>query len=346
MSNALDGEPQSTSLGGTASGHRIHKIGYGLMMMTWTPNPTPDEQAFEAIKTAIELTPKDQKLLINSGEFYGNNPRTANLELISRFFTAHPELADRVFLSVKGGTKADVLEPDSSPENLRRSVDAILKALNGKKKLDLFECARVDRKVPIEKTMETLKGLVAEGKFDHIGISEVSAETLKKANDVVGIAAVEIEVSPWSYEEETKKVIATAGDLDIPVVAYAPLGRGFLTGKLKREDLPEGDFRRHLARFQEESQKHNQKIVDALTAIAEKKGVTTAQLSIAWVSSLGPNVVPLPGSSKASRVKENLDAGKIRFTEEELKEINEVLANHPVKGARYFGGGAEEALWG
>jgi len=166
MSIYIDGEPQSTHLGGTATQVNVYKIGYGLMMMTWTPNPTPAEQAFEAFKTAIDLVPQGQKLFINSGEFYGHNPRTANLELIARFFTKYPELADRCFLSVKGGVKPTELAPDSSPENLRRSVDAILKALDGKKKMDLFECARVDSKVSIEDTITTLKGLVAEGKFD------------------------------------------------------------------------------------------------------------------------------------------------------------------------------------
>jgi len=346
MSYSLDGEPQSTQLGGTASTVQIYKIGLGLMMMTWTPNPTPDEQAFETIKTAIDYVPAGQKLFINSGEFYGFKPRTANLELLARFFAKYPELADRTFLSVKGGVEADSLEPNSSPENLRRSVDAVLAALDGKKRLDLFQCARVDKRVSIEDTINTLKVLQEEGKFDHIGISEVSAETVKRANAVQGIAAVEIEVSPWSYEEETKKVIAITQALDIPVIAYSPLGRGFLTGKLKRDDLPEGDFRRNLSKFQKEAEAHNQKIVDALEAIATKKHISTAQLSLAWVSSLGSNIVPLPGSSKASRVKENLDSAKVILTEEELKEINDALEKHTVMGDRYWGEASKKQLWG
>ncbi|KAG8999879.1 hypothetical protein FRB90_011921, partial [Tulasnella sp. 427] len=300
---STDPEPQIASLGGTASSVMINKVALGLMMLTWTPTPVPDEQAFEAIKAGIEHVPKDRKLLINSGEFYGGQDHfTANLELIARFFTKYPELADRTFLSVKGGTAPNAIHiTDSSPENLRRSVDAVLKALDGKKRLDMFECARVDPKFPIEKIMENLKALQAEGKFDHIGISEVSAETLKKANAVVGIAAVEIEVSPWSYEQETRDVIETAADLKIPVIAYAPLGRGFLTGQLKKEDLPEGDMRRRFARFQDEAMAANQKIVDSLEAIAKKKGISNAELSIAFVSNLGPHMIPLPGSSKAHR---------------------------------------------
>ncbi|KAG8996475.1 hypothetical protein FRB94_008271 [Tulasnella sp. JGI-2019a] len=335
---------ESTHLGGTASNVEIYKIGLGLMMMTWTPNPTPDEQAFETIKTAIDLVPADKKLFINSGEFYGVSPRTANLHLISRFFTKYPELADRTFLSVKGGTEAESLTPNGSPENIRRSVDAVLAALDGKKKLDLFQCARVDEKVGIESMMKSLKGLVEEGKFNHIGVSEVSAATLRKANAIHKVTAVEIEVSPWAYEDETKKVITTAKELGVTVIAYSPLGRGFLTGKLNPKDLPDGDFRKSLDKFQDEAAKHNQKIVDALTAIAEKKNSTSAQLSLAWVASLGNNVVPIPGSSKASRVKENLGAAKLVLTDGDLKEITAALEENTVQGGRY-NAAMGHALW-
>ncbi|KAG8988710.1 hypothetical protein FRB90_002595 [Tulasnella sp. 427] len=336
-------------LGGSASNIKIHKTGLGLMMLTWTPTPTPDNQAFAAIKAAIDLVPADEKLLINSGEFYGGQEHfTANLELVARFFTKYPELADRTFLSVKGGTSAEALHiVDGSPANLRRSVDAINAALGGKKKLDLFECARVDPKIPIEEVMGTLKELIKEGKFDHIGVSEIGAESLKKAAAVAPIAAVEIEVSPWSYEEETKNVIATAGELKIPVVAYSPLGRGFLTGQLKKEDLPEGDMRLRFSRFQDEALAHNQKIVDVLTAIAEKKGLTNAQLSLAWVSNLGPHMVPIPGSSKVHRVQENFKGGNIKLTQEEVESITNAVEGVGVKGGRYFDMSKEqEHRWG
>ncbi|KAG8939270.1 hypothetical protein FRC04_006734 [Tulasnella sp. 424] len=341
-------ESLSTTLGGSASNVRISKAGLGLMLLTWVPNPVPDEQAFAAIKAAIDLVPTDQKLFINSAEFYGHEPLTANLDLLARFFTKYPELADRTFLSVKGGTSGPALRTvDGSPENLRRSVDAINKALDGKKRLDLFECARVDPNIPIEQTMETLKGLVKEGKFDHIGVSEISAESLKKAASVAPIAAVEIEVSPWSYEEETKKVIATCAELKIPVAAYSPLGRGFLTGQLKKEDLPEGDIRLHFARFQDEALAHNQKIVDALAAIAEKKGLTNAQLCLAWVSNLGPQIVPIPGSSKVHRVQENFVGCNIKLSEEEVDSIKAAIEDIGVKGGRYLGLSKEqEYRWG
>jgi pyridoxine 4-dehydrogenase len=190
------------------------------MGFTWVPKPVADEQAFESIKAGIDALPTGVKAFLNggqynlnpssyyglnrhAGEFYG--PDRSNLYLISRFFKKYPEYADRTFLSIKGGHGADDHIPNSSAENLRRSVNAINEALGGAKRLDLFESARVDPKVPIEETIKNLKILIDEGLFDYIGLSECKAETLKRAHAVHPIAAVEIEVSLFSYEEETKK---------------------------------------------------------------------------------------------------------------------------------------------
>ncbi|KAI8998519.1 aldo/keto reductase [Trametes punicea] len=322
---------KTAKLGGTASDIVVGKVA------SWDPNdPLPDEQLFEAIKAGIDAMPPGVKMLLNSGEFYGPNMSTANLELLARFFEKYPQYADRTFLSVKGGNKENSLTPDSSPENLRRSVDKVNAALSGTKRLDLFECARVAKNVAVEDAIRTLAELKKEGKFDHIGMSECSAQTLKRANAVHPIAAVEIEVSVWSYEEETKRVIATAKELGIPVIAYSPLGRGFLTGTISSlNDLPPGDMRRHLSRFQEENFKYNMTLVDGIKAIAARKNITPAQLCIAWVSSRGPHVIPLPGSTSKRRVLENLDAGDIELTEAELTEIDNIMAKHAVKGGRY-----------
>ncbi|EMD38423.1 hypothetical protein CERSUDRAFT_113579 [Gelatoporia subvermispora B] len=323
-------------LGGTATNVTVAKVAHGLMMMTWTPNPVPEEQAFEAIKAGVDALPAGVKMVLNSGEFYAQDLGTANLKLVSRFFEKYPEYADRTFLSVKGGVNRKVLGPDSSPENLRASVDNINAALRGTKKLDLFQCARVDQNHPIEETIKILSELIKEGKFDHIGMSECSAATLRRGHSVYPITIVEIEVSPWSYEEETKKVIAAAKELDISVAAYSPLGRGFLTGTIKSlDDLPEDDMRRRFSRFQPENFKHNLQLVDALKAIAERKNITPAQLCIAWVSNLGPHVLPLPGSSHKKRTLENLAGGDVELTPEEVAEINAAISGHEVKGARY-----------
>jgi len=189
--------------------------------------------------------------------------------------------------------------------------------------------------------------LVKEGKFDYIGLSECSAETLKSANAVHPIAAVEIEVSPWSYEEETKRVIATAKDLGVAVVAYAPLGRGFLTGRIKsRADLDKDDPRLRYDRFSEENIQHNVKIVEELTAIANRKGITPAKLSLAWVRYLGSHVISIPGSSHKSRILENLASVNVKLSQGELNEINAVLKRHQVQGDRYYGANINALTWG
>jgi pyridoxine 4-dehydrogenase len=173
------------------------------MMMTWTPTPVSDEQAFAAIKGGIDALPPGVKMFLNSGgvhlvssislhlrvwlllaEFYGQGLTTANLDLLARFFTKYPEYADRTFLSVKGGSVPGQLVSDGSRANLRRSVDAILKALRGTKRLDLFEPARRDSNYEIEQYAEPLNEMVKEGKFDYIGLSEVGAETVRRAHKV------------------------------------------------------------------------------------------------------------------------------------------------------------------
>lgn len=153
------------------------------MLMTWTPSPTPDAQAFESFKAGIDAVPAPAKALINAGEFYG--PNLTNIKLLARFFAANPGYADRVFLSVKGalGRNGEIV-PDDSPENIRASVEAVVKALDGTKKLDLFQPARMDGKVQVEDVVNTLKGLIEEGLFDYIGLSEISADTLRRAAKV------------------------------------------------------------------------------------------------------------------------------------------------------------------
>ncbi|KAI6005525.1 aldo/keto reductase [Pisolithus albus] len=350
---------RTTTLGGTASDIVVGKVAHGLMLMTcvkwhgvrsqsyphqccsWKRDVVPDEQCFEAIKAGIDTLPPGAKMLLVAGEFYGHNLSTTNIEMLARFFEKYPTYADKTFLSVKGGLAPNSFQPDCSPANLRRSVETINEKLRGTKRLDLFESARVDPNVPIEVSIAALAELKKEGKLDHIGMSECSAASLRRGNAVHPISVVEIEISPWSYEEETKNVIATANELGIAVAGYAPLGRGFLTGQIKRfEDLPEGDPRRTMPRFQDDAMRHNFAIVDALSEIAKKKNITPAQLSIAWVGALGPHVIPLPGSSVRL---ENCAVGDIELTQEELDEINRVIDTADIQGERYA---TAATLWG
>ncbi|KAJ4475004.1 aldo/keto reductase [Lentinula aciculospora] len=336
---------QGIKLGGTASEISVGKVAHGLMTMTWTPNPVSDEQAFEAIKAGVDSLPAGVKMFLNSGEFYDNSWGPGNLKLLSRFFIKYPDYTEKTFLSVKGAMSAS--GPDGSLQNLRRSVDNIQRELGSVKKLDLFEPARIDPKLTVETMMENLVILLKEHKFSHIGLSECNANTLRKAHSVYPITAVEIEVSPWAYEENQKAVIATATELNVSVLAYSPLGQGFLTGTIKSPvDLPDGDMRMKYDRFKEENFNTNLAIVEGLKAIATKKAITPAQLCIAWVASLGPTIIPLPGSSKASRTLENLHGGYVQLTQDELRAIKEVISAHPVAGERYYGAAVQMYLWG
>ncbi|KAG8909864.1 hypothetical protein FRC01_006682 [Tulasnella sp. 417] len=286
----------TVQLGGTAIDTSIHKIGLGSMTLTWGPDAS-DERSFGIIKTAIELTPPDQKLFLNSAEFYGEDRDVANLGMLSRFFGKFPELTDRTFLSVKG-----------------------------QKKIDLFQCCRVDPTIPVESAIRTLADLVKEGKFDHVGLSECSARTLLRANVVHPITAVEIEISPFSYEDETRAVIVASQELNVTVIAYSPLGHGFLTGKFNKQDLGARDIRRHLARFQDGAMAHNQQIVDILVAAADTRSITAGQLCIAWVAALGSNIVPLPGTTKVDRLLENMKSVNIELRSDDTSELTEALA--------------------
>jgi len=327
----------------------VNKIGHGLMSMTWqVVAPKSDEECFETIKAGVDSLPNGVKMFLNGGEFYGpENHMTANLDMLSRFFEKYPDYAEKTFLSVKGGAKANERTLDGSAANTTRSVNAVLERLRGKKKLDLFECARVDPKVPLEETIGVLAEFVKEGKIGSIGMSEVRAETLLHGHKIHPIAAVEIEVSPWEYGPEQQAVIKAAKENNIAVVAYSPIGRGFLSGEIKKfEDIPETDLRRYFPRFHPDNFDKNFDIVNKLSGIAKAKNVTPAQLSIAWVSSLGDHVIPIPGSSRKDRTLENLAGNNVKLTADELKQVNEVIDNATFVGNRYPGDQKAAFLWG
>ncbi|KAI9067114.1 aldo/keto reductase [Trametes sanguinea] len=337
----------TAQLGGTASHVTVAKVSHGLMMMTWRAVPISDEEAFETIKAGVDALPSGVKMFLNSGAFYANDASTANLEMLARFYTKYPEYAERTFLSVKHRSRpSHLIVPLCSPENLRRSVDEVLHVLGGTKRLDLFQPARIDPKYSVEEIVGTLAQFVREGKFDHIGLSECAAHTLRRGNAVHPISVVEIEVSPTSYEDETKKVLATAEELGVAVAGYSPLGRGLLLGTItKFADLHPNDMRVKYTRFQEENLSHNVVIARAIAKIAARKGCSAAQLCIGWVGSLGEKVIPLPGASSKSRVLENLAGGNVVLTDEEKEEITRIVNEHPVKGGRY-GATIDVALWG
>ena len=237
----------------------IGHIGYGLMGLTWKKTPPPQSQSFSAMRTALA----NGANLWNGGEMYGP-PERNSCHLLNEYFTKYPEDAEKVVLSIKGGIFGEPV--DWSEENVRRSVEDCLKVLAGKKSIDIFECARVDQNLPIEDTVRVLYGLQKEGKIGGIGLSEASANTIRRAAAVAPIAAVEVELSLWATDVLRNDIASTCAELGIPIVAYSPLSRGALTGKIIRTnaDIPEDDLRRHLPKFQDDVLEANNKVTEEI----------------------------------------------------------------------------------
>ncbi|PIL36668.1 hypothetical protein GSI_00357 [Ganoderma sinense ZZ0214-1] len=324
----------TTKLGGTATNVVVAKVAGAT--------PIPDEQAFESIKSSIDALPEGVKMMLNSAEFYGHGGTTGNLELLARFFEECPDYADKPFLSVKGGA-IGFGKISGRADDLRNSVDKSIVALRGTKKIE----------VPIENIVGYLVEFFREGKFDHIGLSECRAEGLHDLG-VYPISVVEIQISPISYEEETKKVLAASAELNISVAAYScphfgfyPLGHGLIAGKIKgMGDLPAGSWMRDLTRLKDENLPANLRLIDAILAMAAKKNCTPGQLSIAWVGALGEKVNPLPGSTRKERTLENLHGGEAVLSKEDLDEFAQLLDANPVKGDQDFWDAVDLKLWG
>ncbi|KAF2401361.1 Aldo/keto reductase [Trichodelitschia bisporula] len=323
----------------TVCGKTVGPIGYGLMGLTWRSEPLPQEVAFPAMRAALMSGAN----LWNGGELYGTPDRNS-LHLLNEYFTKYPEDAEKVVLSIKGGLKPGILMPDGSPENIQRSIEECLTVLEGKKFLDQFECARVDPNTPIEITIAAIQKYVEAGKIGGISLSEVGANTIRRAAKVAKISAVEVELSLWATDIFENGIAKACAELDIPIIAYSPIGRGFLSGQLKSpEDIPEGDFRRYIPRFMGDAFYQNLKLVDEVNTVASKKGVTPAQIAIAWVRAQSerngnPVIIPIPGASSESRVKEN--SADITLTEEEFAEIESIRKNFKPVGERYGAHGA------
>ncbi|KAF2639811.1 Aldo/keto reductase [Massarina eburnea CBS 473.64] len=316
--------------------------GYGLMGLTWRANPQPAENSFEAMKTALAKG----AYFWNGGELYGT-PERNSLHLLNEYFTKYPEDADKVVLSIKGGLVPGTLNPDNSEANVSRSIEECLKVLDGKKSLDIFECARLEPNTPIESMIGTIAKYVKAGKVGGIGLSEVGAESIRRAHKVHPIAAVEVEFSLYCTDILTNGVAQTCAELDIPIIAYSPLGRGFLTGQWKTlDDIPKDSHIRYFPRFQPDVFDENIKLAEEVQKIAAAKGVTPAQIALGWVVAHSgkdglAQILAIPGSTTSARVEENSKPAVLN--EEDLATIGEVLKKIEIKGARYPGGaGGEE----
>ncbi|GAA5868979.1 hypothetical protein JCM16303_000326 [Sporobolomyces ruberrimus] len=309
----------------------VGAVGSGWMRHDWAPTPTSDEQAFESFKTALSLG----STFWNSGAFYSSSDdKTANLKRIARFIEKYPEHRDSFFLSVKGGLEPN-FTPNADLDFLRKDVENINKQLGGRK-MDLYEMARVDTNLGIEKSMKNLIKLRDEGHFKYIGLSECSAETIKKASAIGPVSAVEVEFSPFCPDIQSNGVLDACKEFGITLICYSPLGGGILSGKIKsNQDFEDGDMRKDWDRFSDENMPHNLKLVEKIKAIAEKKDVTPAQLAVAWALHQSDLIVPLPGSTRPEGVKESVEAANIKLTQEELDQIRKAVDEADIKGVRY-----------
>ena len=329
----------------TLVSQKIHTTGYGLMGLTWRASPPPQPQAFSAMRAALSTGAN----FWDGGEFYGT-PERNSLHLLNEYFTEYPKDAEKVVLSIKGGMVPGQLKPDGSAENTRRSIEECLRVLDGKKKLDIWEPARVDPNIPIEITMRAAQEFVEAGKLGGIALSECSANTIRRAAKETTIVAVEVEFSIWSTEILENGVASACAELGIPIVAYSPLGRGFLTGQIRKlEDLPEDDIRRHYPRFQPGNFEKNIQLVDELERIAKAKGCTPGQVGIAWVKAKSaseglPIFIPIPGATTEERVREN--AVDVELSENDVKEIDGLIAEIEVAGGRYPAAHGSALLFG
>ena len=223
---------------------------------------------------------------------------------------------------------------NSQPDHIRNAVEGSLKRLQVEV-IDLLYQHRVDPKVPIEDVAGTVKALIQEGKVKHFGLSEAGAQTIRRAHAVLPVTALQSEYSLWTRQHEAE-IIPTIEELGIGLVAYSPLGKGFLAGKIDENTrFAEGDIRNVLPRFTEDARKANVELIELLNKFAERRKASSAQIALAWVLAQKPWIVPIPGTTKLHRLKENIGAVDIALTEEELQEIEKASAHIKVVGTRY-----------
>jgi len=306
----------------------VSELGLGCMGMSEFYGRTDEAEAIATIHRALELG----VTLLDTADAYG--PFTNEL-LVGR---AIEGWRDQVVLATKFGNVrgpgGERLGIRGDPNYVRQACDASLERL-GVDYIDLYYQHRVDRNTPIEETVGAMAELVAAGKVRHLGLSEASPATIRRAHAVHPISALQTEYSLWSRDPEDD-VLPTVRELGISFVAYSPLGRGFLSGQIRAPgDLAEGDFRRGNPRFQGENFARNLELVERVRAIADDKGVTASQLALAWVLSRGDDIVPIPGTKRRSYLEENVAAVEVELTPAEIDDIESVFPQGAIAGERY-----------
>ena len=309
----------------------VFPIGLGCMGMSEFYGATDDAQSLDTLARALELGVQ----LFDTADTYGLG---ANESLLGRSIAqGGAERRARMVLATKFGivrsSNAYDRRIDNSPAYIRSACDASLQRL-GVEQIDLYYCHRRDPAVPIEDVVGAMAGLVQAGKVRAIGLSEVSADTLRRAHAVHPIAALQSEYSLWTREPESD-VLPTCAELGIAFVAYSPLGRAFLTGQVNSDTLSAGDFRSHNPRFQGEAGAANAQLVAQLGALAQQWQLSNAQLALAWLLIKQPNVIPIPGTRRRARLEENLAAANVQLDAGQMAQIEAVFSSGAVQGQRY-----------
>jgi len=312
------------------NGPQVSAIGFGAMSMgiasTYTSSVHNDDDAVALIHRALELG----ITLLDTADIYGDSERQVGKAIQGR--------RDQVVLATKfgftGAVGAAQRGVDGRPEYVRQACERSLEKL-GVETIDLYYLHRVDPNTPIEETVGAMAGLVREGKVRYIGLSEPSAETVRRAHKVHPLTAIQSEYSLFTRDPE-EEVLPTLEELGIALVAYSPLGRGFLGGRFRKlEDLEPNDWRRNNPRFQGENFEKNLALADRVTELAAQKKCTPAQLALAWLLNRRDDVVPIPGTSSIQRLEENARAVDIELSDTEIETIEQVAPKGAVLGKRY-----------
>jgi aryl-alcohol dehydrogenase-like predicted oxidoreductase len=309
------------------SGLNVSALGFGCMGLNFGYGPGPGKQeAIQLIREAFDAG----VTFFDTAETYG--PFT-NEELVGE---ALAPIRDNVVIATKFGFKDGDSKTgmDSRPERIRAVADASLKRLRTDR-IDLFYQHRVDPKVPMEDVAGTVKELIAEGKVKHFGLSEAGVQSIRRAHAVQPVAALQSEYSLW-WREPEQDVLPMCEELGIGFVPFSPLGKGFLTGKIDAStSFAKGDFRNIVPRFSPEARQANQTLVDLLGRIAAAKQATPAQIALAWLLAQKPWIVPIPGTTKRHRLLENIGSAAIDMDKDELRQIEDAVAQIQVQGDRY-----------